>query len=141
MSIPQVRKYFYDKCDGFSVWYAPLTSAEGAEFRAQCAAAGKELCTWTVNSRADMVQCARWGITSIISDKPELWAEVKRDLEADRARVLKPTLQSYILPYLDYQNYWFEHRRQAREEMAYLEREGGLFGGRFGGGQSGERAV
>lgn len=127
MSIPHIRQYFYDKCDGFSVWYSPLASAEGAAFRAECAAAGKEICTWTVNNREDMLQCARWGIYSIISDRPELWREVKKELMADRAKVLKPTLQTYILPYLDYNKYWFERKRQAREELEYLEREGGRF--------------
>lgn len=80
MSIPQVRKYFYDLCDGFSVWYHPLTSAEGARFREECRRAGKELCTWTVNGREEMLQCARWGIYSIITDKPELWRSVKKDV-------------------------------------------------------------
>lgn len=127
MSIPQVRKYFYDKCDGFSVWYRPLASAEGARFRAECAKAGKEICTWTVNSREEMLQCARWGISAIISDKPELWRDVKRQLEVDTAKALKPTVQSYLLPYLNLYNYSFAYESKAREEYEYLEREGGAF--------------
>jgi phosphatidylglycerol phospholipase C len=127
MSIAEVRKYFYDKCHGFSVWYRPLASAEGQKFREDCARAGKEICTWTVNSREEMLQCARWGISAIISDKPELWRDIKRELEADRARALKPTVQSYFLPFFNYYNYAFGYEAKAREEFEYLEREGGKF--------------
>lgn len=127
MSIPQVRKYFYDKCHGFSVWFRPLQSAEGRAFREECRKAGKEICTWTVNSREEMLQCARWGIYSIISDKPELWRQIKADLETDRAKALKPTLQSYVMPFFNIKNYWFEINREAHEELVYLEREGGTF--------------
>lgn len=127
MSIPQVRKYFYDKCHGFSVYYHQLASADGARFRAECAAAGKEICTWTVNSREEMLNCARWGIYSIISDRPELWRTVKAELAADRARALKPTLQTFFLPFLNPKAYWWDRERLAREETLYLEREGGAF--------------
>ncbi|TXT13585.1 hypothetical protein VHUM_00952 [Vanrija humicola] len=127
MSIPQVRKYFYDKCHGFSVWYHPLASADGAKFREECRKAGKEICTWTVNGREEMINCARWGIYSIISDKPELWRDVKRDLEADRAKVLKPTLSSYILPYFDSRNYSWHYVKKGQEERDYLEKEAGSF--------------
>ncbi|GMK56672.1 hypothetical protein CspeluHIS016_0305120 [Cutaneotrichosporon spelunceum] len=129
MSVAEVRKYFFDKCHGFSVWYPPLASAEGAKLRDDCAKAGKELCTWTVNSREEMLECARWGVTAIITDKPELWRDIKRDLDADRAKVLRPSVQSYLLPYLSYHNYAFGYHAKAREEFEYLEREGGAFDG------------
>ncbi|BEJ13668.1 hypothetical protein CspHIS471_0308420 [Cutaneotrichosporon sp. HIS471] len=127
MSISEVRKYFFDKCHGFSVWYRPLASAEGAKFREDCAKAGKELCTWTVNSREEMLECARWGVTAIITDKPELWRDIKRDLETDRAKVLKRTMQSYVLPFLNYYNYSIGYHAKAREEFDYLVHEGGAF--------------
>jgi hypothetical protein len=31
------------------------------------------------------------------------------------------------MPYIQYKNWWFDYERQAREETAYLEREGGKF--------------
>lgn len=134
MSIPQVRQYFFDHCHGFSVWYYALNTAEGAKFRADCAAAGKEIATWTVNDRDDMLQCARWGIAAVISDKPELWREVKREVAGARGdagaieRALRPSYQSYILPFFNKQSYWFEQDRKAQEELYYLERESGPFG-------------
>lgn len=74
-----------------------------------------------------MLQCARWGVQAIITDRPELWRLIKADLEADRAKTLKPTLQSMILPYLDLRHWWFDREAKAREEFEYLEREGGKF--------------
>jgi phosphatidylglycerol phospholipase C len=127
MSIPQVRTYFWDKCQGFSVWYSQLATADGARFRAECAAAGKELCTWTVNSREAMLECARWGVYSIITDKPELWRDLRREIVADSVRALTPSYASYIFPYLRYDQWWFERNRKTNEETVYLEREGGKF--------------
>jgi len=127
MSIPEIRKYFWNHCQGFSVWYRQLDTPDGARFRAECAAAGKEICAWTVNGRDEMLQCARWGIYSIITDKPELWRELKKGIVADRTRALRPTLQSYILPYLTVESWWFERQRKSREETVYLEKEGGRF--------------
>jgi hypothetical protein len=80
MSIPQLRSYFFDHCHGFSVMYEALASADGARFRKECADAGKLICAWTVNSKEEMRQCARWGIMSIISDKPAQWKDIKKEV-------------------------------------------------------------
>jgi phosphatidylglycerol phospholipase C len=90
MSIPEVRKHFFAHCHGFSMRYEYLASAEGDKFRKECAAAGKGLCCWTVNGREEMRNCARWGIKSVISDKPEVWREIKREV----SRVLFHTSSS-----------------------------------------------
>ena len=84
MSIPQVRQYFFKHCHGYSVKYEALASADGAKFRADCKAAGKWICSWTVNGREEMRECARWGIKSVISDKPELWREVRAEVSCAR---------------------------------------------------------
>ena len=78
MSITEIREYFFDHCHGFSIMYEVLASAEGSKFRKECKAAGKDLCSWTVNSKEEMRQCARWGIKSIISDKPAQWRSIKQ---------------------------------------------------------------
>ncbi|KAL7422707.1 hypothetical protein Q5752_001998 [Cryptotrichosporon argae] len=122
MSLPQARRYFFGAVHGFSVWYRQLATADGARFRAECAAARKPVCAWTVNDRHDMVECARWGVQSVISDKPELWRDVVREIQADTAEALKPSLAPLVqpLPQADYD-------RKTDEETAYLEREGGKF--------------
>ncbi|WWD21001.1 hypothetical protein CI109_105482 [Kwoniella shandongensis] len=127
MSIAQCRKYFFDSCHGFSVMYAALASSEGQRFLKDCRANEKGICVWTVNDREEMRECTRWGVKSVISDKPELWRDLKKEIEANRARALKPTLQSYMLPFVKPKNWWFAHQRLAREETEYLEKEGGTF--------------
>ncbi|CAD6586775.1 MAG: hypothetical protein TREMPRED_004555 [Tremellales sp. Tagirdzhanova-0007] len=114
MSIPEIRKYFFNTCQGFSI-------------RQECRENGKNVCVWTVNGREEMRECARWGVKSVISDKPAVWMEIKSEIEKNRKRALRPTVQTYVLPFLSYKNYWFDVERAAREETEYLEREGGKF--------------
>lgn len=80
MSIAQARAYFFHHCHGFSIMYEALASKDGDRFRAECKVAGKAICAWTVNSREEMRQCARWELQSIISDKPGVWREIKRQV-------------------------------------------------------------
>lgn len=78
MSLPQSRRYFWDTVHGFSVYYEALATADGQRFLAECHAAGKGVCAWTVNGREEMRECARWGVRSIITDKPALWRGIKQ---------------------------------------------------------------
>lgn len=80
MSIPEARNYFFKHVHGFSVRYEYLASAAGDQFRKECKEAGKGVCVWTVNGREEMRNCARWGVDSVISDKPEVWREIKREV-------------------------------------------------------------
>ncbi len=41
---------------------------------------GKSVCAWTVNDREEMRECARWGLKSVISDRPAVWMEVKAEV-------------------------------------------------------------
>ncbi|WWC91404.1 uncharacterized protein L201_006348 [Kwoniella dendrophila CBS 6074] len=127
MSIEQCSKYFWKNCHGFSIMYEVLASSKGQSFLNQAKKENKKICCWTVNSCEEMKQCVKWGIKSIISDKPGLWRKIKLDIETDRVKALKPTLQSVILPYLYPKNYWFQYARAAKEETEYLVREGGTF--------------
>ena len=60
--------------------YEALASTDGARFRKECRDAGKVICAWTVNSKEEMRQCARWGIKSVISDKPAQWRRIKQEV-------------------------------------------------------------
>ncbi|WVO18255.1 hypothetical protein L204_105965 [Cryptococcus depauperatus] len=127
MDVVQCRKHFFTSCHGFSIMYPALASSEGAKFRKECNEAGKKVCCWTVNEMEEMRQCVRWGVSSVITDKPDVWNKVRRQIETDRAKALKPTLSTYILPFMRKKNWWFEYQRLAREETEYLEREAGTF--------------
>lgn len=88
MSIPSIRKYFFDSCQGFSVWFPPLLSAEGAAFRAECRKKAKRLVVWTVNHSQEMEECLSWGddvLEAIITDHPD----IVLDLAKKVSRVLR----------------------------------------------------
>jgi phosphatidylglycerol phospholipase C len=46
---------------------------------------------------------------------------------ANRNKALRPTLQTYILPWVSRKKYWFDVANEARKETEYLEKEGGRF--------------
>ena len=72
MSVPTVREYFFTQCDGFSMYFPTLLSAEGEAFRRECAARGKKITVWTVNKESEMKECLRWGVQAVITDKPDV---------------------------------------------------------------------
>jgi phosphatidylglycerol phospholipase C len=80
MTLAEIRTFFFQSCHGFSVMYEVLASPDGEKFRNECKEAGKWICAWTVNGREEMRECARWGVRSVISDKPDRWREVKAEV-------------------------------------------------------------
>ena len=48
MSPALARKYFWDACCTFSMSFASMVNAEGAQFREECKKAGKEITVWCV---------------------------------------------------------------------------------------------
>lgn len=80
ISFPLARKFFWDACSGFSIAFPMLLSAEGQRFMEDCKREGKEVCAWTVNSREEMVWCARWGIKAIITDRVAFCVGVRREV-------------------------------------------------------------
>lgn len=55
-------------------------SADGQKFMEDCKREGKEVCAWTVNSREEMVWCARWGIKAIITDRVAFCVNVRKEV-------------------------------------------------------------
>lgn len=80
MSIPEARKHFFKYVHGFSVRYEYMASADGPAFRKECKKEGKAMCVFTVNGKEEMRNCARWGVQSVISDKPDQWREIKKEV-------------------------------------------------------------
>ena len=77
MSLTDARFYFWPSVHGFSVYYSALATPKGQAFLRECKAGGKNVCAWTVNKEEQMRDCARWGVGSVITDKPALWRKVK----------------------------------------------------------------
>lgn len=80
MSPAEARRFFWDSVHGFSVYYEALAGPDGQKFLAECKSHGKGVCAWTVNTKEGMRECIRWGLGSCITDKPDMWTEVKAEV-------------------------------------------------------------
>ncbi|KZT60149.1 PLC-like phosphodiesterase [Calocera cornea HHB12733] len=74
------RKYFWDVCDGFSMNFGALATADGQQFLKDCKAGNKEVMVWTVNKEEEMMECVRWGVNAILTDKTKTWLDMRKEL-------------------------------------------------------------
>lgn len=81
------RKYFWNDCDAFSMWFGSLTTADGQKFREECKIAGKNLMVWTVNEPEQMMEAVRWGVSAIITDVTKTWLDLRSALQGDYEKV------------------------------------------------------
>jgi len=81
------RKYFWDDCDAFSMWFPGLVTADGEKFRHECKKAGKKLMVWTVNDPAEMMEAVRWGVDAILTDVTKTWLDMRAALDGDYDKV------------------------------------------------------
>lgn len=79
------RQYFWDACAGFSINFSMLVGSEGQKFIADCRAAGKEVCVWTVNDPNEMRTAMTWGVQAILTDKVGLLTELKKEVSSRAA--------------------------------------------------------
>ena len=59
MSVRFAREYFWDTCDGFSMYFSCLVGREGQKFREDCKRSGKKVMLWTVNRREEMIEVGK----------------------------------------------------------------------------------
>ena len=74
------RKYFWDACEGFSMCFPLLMGAEGQAFLADCRAAGKEVCVWTVNKEDEMRIAITWGVKAVLTDRTAAFSQLKQEV-------------------------------------------------------------
>jgi len=82
-SIALARDYFWDSCQAFSIHFAALATTEGARFRKDAQAAGKDILVWTVNKPEQMMECYRWGVQAILTDNTHVWLDLRKALQED----------------------------------------------------------
>ena len=87
------RKYFWEACSAFSLNYATLVGKEGAEFRAACKVAKKDLYVWTVNDRREMIQATKWGVKAILTDKTAEFLSLRDQMSS---KYLIPQTDCYV---------------------------------------------
>jgi glycerophosphoryl diester phosphodiesterase len=90
------RKYFWNDCDAFSMWFPGLATADGEKFRRECKRAGKQLMVWTVNNPAEMMEAVRWGVDAILTDVPKTWLEMRAALNGDYDKVGAQYTRSFL---------------------------------------------
>ncbi|KAI9513305.1 PLC-like phosphodiesterase [Russula earlei] len=91
------RRYFWDACDAFSMWFPSLATADGErpglsdfggdDFLTACKRAGKKLMVWTVNNPAEMMEAVRWGVDAILTDVTSTWLDLRAALDGDYDKV------------------------------------------------------
>lgn len=81
------RTYFWKHCDGFSMWFPSLVNAEGQSLLQQARRDGKDVFAWTVNRRDEMIEATRWGVKAILTDKTDMFQNVRQEMQDDFASV------------------------------------------------------
>ncbi|KAF8272083.1 PLC-like phosphodiesterase [Lactarius quietus] len=90
------RKYFWDDCDAFSMWFPGLATADGEKFRLECKKAGKKLMVWTVNDPYHMMEAVRWGVDAILTDVTKTWLDLRAALDGDYDNVGARYTRSFL---------------------------------------------
>ncbi|KAI0307078.1 PLC-like phosphodiesterase [Multifurca ochricompacta] len=90
------RKYFWDDCDAFSMWFPGLATADGEKFRRECKKAGKQLMVWTVNDPSQMMEAVRWGVDAILTDVTKTWLDLRVALNGDYDKVGARYTRSFL---------------------------------------------
>jgi len=90
------RKYFWNECDAFSMWFPGLATADGEKFRRECKNAGKKLMVWTVNDPSQMMEAVRWGVDAILTDVTQTWLELRAALNGDYDNVGARYTRSFL---------------------------------------------
>jgi len=127
------RTYFWKHCDGFSMWFPSLVGSEGQNFLADARREGKDVFVWTVNRRDEMIEATRWGVKAILTDKTDMFQNVRQEMQDDFALARSEkvgfffrwaTLQYWMLPQFLKQAVWMselEGRAGCTFKQAWVE--------------------
>ncbi|KAG8818522.1 hypothetical protein FRC19_010575 [Serendipita sp. 401] len=85
VSLEIAREYFWESCDVFSMVFGSLATIEGERFRKDVEKAGKHIMVWTVNTEQEMMEAARWRVAAILTDKPQVWLDMRSRLSENEA--------------------------------------------------------
>jgi len=115
MSPRAARKYFWNDCSGFSMYFACLVGADGQAFIADAQKAGKDIYVWTVNRKDEMIEATRWGVKAVLTDKTAVFQDLRKNMTQDfsSTRQLEvgmffrwATWRYYTLPQFVLQSMW-----------------------------------
>ncbi|WRT70151.1 uncharacterized protein IL334_007145 [Kwoniella shivajii] len=116
-SIPIVKSYFWDHCEGFSMYFPLLMSNDGQAFLEECRKNGKEITVWTVNDQNEMRMAISWGIKAVLTDKVAAFVQLKNDIIDDPNNLSLPGLSKLTFPWSSWRYYSLAHPYFLRTQL------------------------
>ncbi|KAK0541559.1 hypothetical protein OC835_000027 [Tilletia horrida] len=74
------RNFFWKDCQGFSMQFAALVTADGQAFIKEANRAGKSVYVWTVNRKDEMIEATRWGVKAILTDDTAMLHHLRKEM-------------------------------------------------------------
>ncbi|GFZ48798.1 hypothetical protein JCM24511_06547 [Saitozyma sp. JCM 24511] len=108
-SVPLVRKFFWDACQGFSICFPLLMGQEGQQFLRDCREAGKEVCVWTVNNEEEMRVAMSWGVRAVLTDRVGVYTSLKKEVVADPSKLVIPGMKGSLFAWSHWRYYSMAH--------------------------------
>lgn len=131
------REYFWDACDGFSMYFPSLVPVAGQQFLRDAQSAGKDVMVWTVNREDEMVEAARWGVAAVLTDRTDVFNALRRELHTD----WYGTVRKHVGPAFRWTTWRYYTPALTRVQAAWHAETVGLAGESFGRSQSTPRAT
>ncbi|WWD19706.1 hypothetical protein CI109_104170 [Kwoniella shandongensis] len=116
-TIPVVRKYFWDHCDGFSLCFPLMMSAEGKAFLEECREKGKEVTLWTVNDEREMRVAISWGVKAVLTDRVGAFTALKKEIVANPEKLPLAGLDRFTFPWSSWRYYSVAHHWMIRTQL------------------------
>ncbi|WWC91815.1 uncharacterized protein L201_006762 [Kwoniella dendrophila CBS 6074] len=104
-SIPIVKSYFWQHCQGFSMCFPLLMCKQGQDFIKECKSQGKEITVWTVNDENEMRTAISWGIKAVLTDRVGKFVELKNQIVNDPSKLNITGLSALTFPWSSWRYY------------------------------------
>lgn len=139
-SIPVVRTFFWDVCDGFSMCFPLLMGSEGQAFLKECQEKGKEVTVWTVNDETEMRVAMSWGVKAVLTDRVGAFVNLRKkvshlfmNIELMRQQVIEHPeklalqgMEKYTFPWSHWRYYSVAHVTLSFAFKMFLKAHGSL---------------
>ncbi|TYJ57940.1 hypothetical protein B9479_001295 [Cryptococcus floricola] len=126
-SIPIVKQFFWDTCEGFSMAFPLLMGKEGQAFIKECREQGKEVTVWTVNDEAEMRVAMSMGVKAVLTDKVGVFVNLKKEMVEHPEKLPLQGLEAWTFPWSHWKYYSVAHVTARLASKMFLKAHGSLF--------------
>ncbi|KIR62571.1 hypothetical protein I312_103315 [Cryptococcus bacillisporus CA1280] len=116
-SIPIVRTFFWDVCEGFSMCFPLLMGSEGQAFLKECREKGKEVTVWTVNDETEMRVAMSWGVKAVLTDRVGAFVNLKKNVVEHPEKLALQGMEKYTFPWSHWRYYSVAHNWILRTQL------------------------